>query len=153
MTRREFAGAVAALPLAARGVAAEKVRPFDLKRVRLGSGRFKDAMELNRRYLHELEVDRLLHMFRVTAGLPSPAEPLGGWERPQNELRGHFLGHYLSACAAGDAAFERLGDVLDVPSLSDREVKPATRYRYAVSSVDRSGNESARSEPVEVSVP
>jgi len=38
-------------------------------------------------------------MFRVTAGLPFKAEPLGGWERPANELRGHFLGHYLPACA------------------------------------------------------
>ncbi|HEX5437316.1 MAG TPA: beta-L-arabinofuranosidase domain-containing protein, partial [Gemmatimonadaceae bacterium] len=53
---------------------------------------------------------RLLHMFRVTAGLPSSAEPLGGWEAPDNELRGHFAGgHYLSACALlgaslGDAA-------------------------------------------------
>jgi DUF1680 family protein len=46
-----------------------------------------------------LEPDRLLHMFRVTAGLPSHAEPLGGWEQPTNELRGHFTGHYLSACA------------------------------------------------------
>jgi hypothetical protein len=46
-----------------------------------------------------LDPDRLLHMFRVTAGLPSHAEPLGGWEAPDNELRGHFTGHYLSACA------------------------------------------------------
>ena len=40
-----------------------------------------------------------MHTFRLTAGLPSTAEPLGGWEAPNNELRGHFTGHYLSACA------------------------------------------------------
>jgi DUF1680 family protein len=36
-------------------------------------------------------------MFRVTAGQPSTAKPLGGWEA--RELRGHTMGHYLSACA------------------------------------------------------
>lgn len=35
-----------------------------------------------------------LHSFRVTAGLPSTATPLGGWEAPDVELRGHTLGHY-----------------------------------------------------------
>ena len=32
--------------------------------------------------------DRLLHTFRLTAGLPSSATPLGGWEAPDVELRG-----------------------------------------------------------------
>ena len=61
-----------------------------------------------------LDPDRLLHMFRVTAGLPSSAQALGGWEAPDNELRGHFTGHYLSACAqlaahTGDAAVRARG--------------------------------------------
>ena len=44
--------------------------------------------------------DRLLHTFRINAGLPSSAQPLGGWEAPDCELRGHYAGgHYLSACA------------------------------------------------------
>jgi len=50
-----------------------------------------------------------LHMFRVTAGLPSTAQPYGGWEAPVNELRGHFVGHYLSACAL---MFAQTGDVV-----------------------------------------
>lgn len=74
-------------------------QPFDLADVRLLPGPFLDATEVNRRYLLGLDPDRLLHMFRVTAGLPSSAAPLGGWEAPDNELRGHFVGHYLSACA------------------------------------------------------
>lgn len=74
-------------------------QPFDLASVRLLPGLFLDATEINRRYLLDLDPDRLLHMFRVTAGLPSSAQPLGGWEAPDNELRGHFVGHYLSACA------------------------------------------------------
>ncbi|MHC4555897.1 MAG: beta-L-arabinofuranosidase domain-containing protein [Planctomycetota bacterium] len=76
-----------------------KAQPFVLKQIRLLDGPFKDAMERDRRYLHDLESDRLLHMFRVNAGLPSSAEPLGGWEKPDCELRGHTMGHYLSACA------------------------------------------------------
>src|SRR5579859_1067228 len=77
-----------------------KVQPFPMTQVKLRSGPLKDAMEINRAYLVEVPNDRLLHMFRVTAGLPSTAEPLGGWEAPDCELRGHFAGgHYLSACA------------------------------------------------------
>ena len=77
-----------------------KVRPFPMTQVRLKNGPFKEAMEANRRYLLSLPPDRLLHTFRLNAGLPSSAEPLGGWEKPDCELRGHFAGgHYLSACA------------------------------------------------------
>jgi DUF1680 family protein len=77
-----------------------KVEPFPMPQVRLRKGPFLEALEANSRYLHLLPADRLLHTFRLNAGLPSSAEPLGGWERPDCELRGHFTGgHYLSACA------------------------------------------------------
>ncbi len=76
-----------------------KAYPFDLRDVRLLDGPFRHAMELDRRYVLSLDPDRLLHDFRVNAGLPSSAEPLGGWEEPKCEVRGHFTGHYLSACA------------------------------------------------------
>jgi len=73
--------------------------PFKLQQVQLEAGPLKDARDWNRGYMLRLPNDRLLHNFRVTAGLPSKAEPLGGWEAPGAELRGHFVGHYLSACA------------------------------------------------------
>jgi uncharacterized protein len=90
------------------------LQPFDLEAVRLTAGPVRDALETNRRFLLGLDPDRLLHMFRVTAGLPSTAEPLGGWEAPDNELRGHYTGHYLSACAllaahTGDRAVRERG--------------------------------------------
>jgi uncharacterized protein len=76
------------------------VRPFAMKQVRLGDGPCKQAMEADRQYLQSLPVDRLLHTFRINAGIPSTAQPLGGWEAPDCELRGHFAGgHYLSAVA------------------------------------------------------
>src|SRR5258708_26495086 len=76
-----------------------RAQPFALRDVRLLDGPFKHAMDLAHRYLLTLDTDRLLHNFRVNAGLPSTAKPLGGWESPDTELRGHFVGHYLSACA------------------------------------------------------
>ena len=61
------------------------------------------------------------------------------------DLKGYSL--YRST---GDQPFARLGELLDSPSYTDRAVEAGKRYRYAVSAVDQSGNESARSAPVEV---
>ncbi len=80
-----------------RGAVALKARPFALKDVELLDGPFRDARERTRAYLHDLESDRLLHFFRETAGLPASGKPMGGWE--SRDLRGHTMGHYLSACA------------------------------------------------------
>ena len=76
-----------------------KLQAFRMTEVRLLPSAFVDAQSANRDYLHRLDSDRLLHNFRVNAGLPSSAQPLGGWEKPDCEVRGHFVGHYLSACA------------------------------------------------------
>ncbi|KAJ8751150.1 hypothetical protein K2173_016331 [Erythroxylum novogranatense] len=57
------------------------------------------AQQTNLEYLLMLDVDRLAWNFRKTAGLPTPKKPYGGWEDPSEELRGHFVGHYLSATA------------------------------------------------------
>lgn len=91
------------------------VAPFSLDDVRLMDGPFLAAQEANRRYLHLLDADSLLYNFRVNAGLPSPGSPYGGWERPDCEVRGHFVGHYLTACAlmvasTGDEALEAKAD-------------------------------------------
>jgi DUF1680 family protein len=77
-----------------------KAKPFPLAQVRLRPGVLKDMQERDRVYLYMLPNDRLLHSFRLTAGKSSTAQPLGGWEAPDCELRGHLAGgHYLSACA------------------------------------------------------
>jgi DUF1680 family protein len=76
-----------------------KAIPFQLENVRLLDGPFRDAMLRDQKFLLGLEPDRLLHSFRITAGLPSIVKPYGGWEAPDIELRGHSLGHYLSACS------------------------------------------------------
>jgi uncharacterized protein len=78
--------------------------PFPMEQVRLLDGPFLDAARINQKWLESLAVDRLVHNFRLTANLPSSAQPLGGWEAPNVELRGHFTGHYLSACALAHAS-------------------------------------------------
>src|SRR5690348_2537556 len=88
--------AVSEVPKKQRAVVRDKVSPklefFPMTQVRLGNGPFQQAQEINRKYLHTLETDRLLHTFRINAGLPSSVVPLGGWEEPKCELRGHFTG-------------------------------------------------------------
>ncbi len=109
---------VSAAKQISREVVPLRAIPFPMSNVRLGPGARSAAAEANRRYLRTLPPDRLLHTFRLTAGLPSSAEPLGDWEKPDCELRGHFAGgHYLSACAlafasSGDEELKRNGDVM-----------------------------------------
>jgi len=79
--------------------AVSRVKRFQLDEVTLATGPLQQARDWNRGYMLRLANDRLIYNFRVTAGLPSQAQPLGGWEAPDAELRGHFVGHYLSACA------------------------------------------------------
>jgi DUF1680 family protein len=107
------AAAVVALLVAGPGstLGATKAPPpvemFPLRDVRLLEGPFRDAQRRDLAYLLRLDPDRLLHTFRLNAGLPTTARPYGGWEAPAVELRGHSLGHYLTACAL---LYEATGD-------------------------------------------
>ncbi len=78
----------------------EKARPFSNVEVTLRPSWVQQREELNIQYLKSLDPKRLLHNFKVNAGLPSDALPLEGWEAPYIGLRGHFVGHYLSAVAS-----------------------------------------------------
>src|ERR1017187_7381673 len=48
-----------------------KVQPFPMGQVRLLPSVFLEAAEWNRGYMSRLPADRLLHSFRLNAGLPS----------------------------------------------------------------------------------
>ena len=93
-------------PVAA-GPVAPAAEAFPLRDVRILDGPFRDAQQRGLGYLLSLDPDRLLHTFRLNAGLPTAALPYGGWEAPSVELRGHSLGHYLTACAL---MYEATGD-------------------------------------------
>ena len=116
--------------------ASARLTPFPLGSVRLAPGIFKEQAETNARYLDSLSVDRLLHSFRVTAGISSSATPYKGWEDPACELRGHFAGgHFLSAVAlasatSGNEVLKRKGDEL-VSGLAQCQRKIGNRYLSA----------------------
>jgi uncharacterized protein len=100
-----------------RATVTPRLAPFALDEVELGDGPLFKLRRWNRDYMLRLDADRLLHNFRLAAGLASTAKPLGGWEEPKSEIRGHFVGHYLSACAlmaasSGDAEVRRRGELL-----------------------------------------
>jgi hypothetical protein len=53
--------------------------------------------------------------------------------------------------SVGGGPFQKVGEV-ELPAFSDKGVEQGKMYRYEVSAVDRLGNESAHSQPVEVSL-
>ncbi|MGP4040081.1 beta-L-arabinofuranosidase domain-containing protein [Gracilibacillus sp. D59] len=72
---------------------------FNLDEVTLNDKYFAFRRDLVKKYIMDFEIDRLMHTFKINAGIPSIAKPLGGWEDTECGLRGHFVGHYLSACS------------------------------------------------------
>jgi hypothetical protein len=63
------------------------------------------------------------------------------------------LAAYRVYRVAGEGEWERIGDGVAAPAYSDRTAAAGVEYRYAVSSVDAAGNESARSSAVTAKLP
>jgi len=88
----------------------------------------------------------------VPAGLRAAASPNSielAWDRnSESDLAGYRIYR-----AEGSGGFNKIAEGSQIPNYSDRAIEHGKSYRYAVSAVDQAGNESARSEPVEVSVP
>jgi DUF1680 family protein len=124
MHRRHFITAAGSMTLAcgmkvraatsdARGLLPASARPLPLADVRLAPSVFRNAVEVNLRYLLSLDANRLLHNFYTGAGLAPKAPVYGGWE--SDTIAGHTLGHYLSAMAllhaqTGEAEPKRRAD-------------------------------------------
>ncbi|WP_106972319.1 glycoside hydrolase family 127 protein [Streptomyces yerevanensis] len=76
------------------------VRPFPLDAVRLGEGTFRSKRDLMLEYARAYPADRILAVFRANAGLDTRgAQPPGGWETSDGNLRGHYGGHFLTLLA------------------------------------------------------
>jgi hypothetical protein len=86
------------------------------------------------------------------AGLHASAAPNSielNWDRnTEPDLNGYRI---YRATAGGP--FEKLADVSAIPSYSDRAVESGKTYHYAITALDRSGNESPRSPTLEVVLP
>jgi hypothetical protein len=84
--------------------------------------------------------------------VPASITALGGpesieisWQRsPEPDLKGYYL--YRSV---NGGPFERIADLLTLPTYSDQKVEHGQTYRYEVSAIDQKGNESAKSAPAE----
>jgi DUF1680 family protein len=97
----------------------ETFGPVPPGRVKLLSGTFQHRFDLNYNYVMSLRSQSLLRNHYLEAGLWSarsrPKDIHWGWEAPTCQLRGHFLGHWLSAAAriyanTGDARVKAKAD-------------------------------------------
>ena len=85
-------------------------QPFAADAVKLSDAELLRRRNDNRRYMMSLSSENLLLNFTHEAGLRlsfnsgEQAGMHGGWESPLCQLRGHFLGHWLSAAAMHYAA-------------------------------------------------
>ncbi|MFD2033298.1 beta-L-arabinofuranosidase domain-containing protein [Belliella marina] len=105
-----------------------RVQYFPLDQVKLLDSPFKQAQEVDKKYILEMDVDRLLAPYMKDAGVEWHAENYGNWEN--TGLDGHIGGHYLSALAMMYA------------STADSEIK--SRLDYMVGHLklaqDKNGN-------------
>lgn len=91
------------------------------KRVKITEGEMLRREEVNKQYLMKLETQYLLRSYLHEAGRISgrghDANALDGWEDLSCQLRGHFLGHWLSAAAfhyweTGDVELKAKAEVI-----------------------------------------
>jgi uncharacterized protein len=79
------------------------LRRLPLQESVLLPGIFKQRADLNRQYVLSLKTANLLQNHYLEAGLWAPMEmpqdAHWGWESPTCQIRGEFLGHWLSAAA------------------------------------------------------
>lgn len=97
----------------------DTLKSFPYNAVELLPGQLHQKTERNRKYLLSLDSENLLRNFYLEAGIWSssrqPEDIHWGWESPTSQLRGHFLGHWLSSAAriyaaTGDAEVKAKAD-------------------------------------------
>ena len=90
------------------------------KNVQVFDGELRRREAANRAYLMKLTNDNLLFNFRLEAGRFTgreiPEDAHGGWESPVCQMRGHFLGHWLSAAAIH---YDQTGD-MEIKAKADK---------------------------------
>ena len=77
--------------------ATAQMQPFSLQAVKVTGGPFKNAQDVDLKYILALDPDKLLAPYFIDAGLPVKEPRYGNWE--SSGLDGHIGGHYLSALA------------------------------------------------------
>lgn len=131
-----------------RTIAGNEARSVMPSQVQLLPGPFLTARELDLQLLLSLEPDRLLHRYRLNAGLEPMGALYGGWE--SEGLPGHSLGHYLSACsmmyaATGDLRLKKRIDYI-TDQLYTCQKERNTGYLGAIPGEDQAFDELERGE-------
>ncbi|GJZ04170.1 glycosyl hydrolase, partial [Tanacetum coccineum] len=85
------------------------------------------AQQTNLEYLLMLDVDRLVYSFRETANFLNFEVAYGGWEAPDQELRGHFI-----ASTSNDTLKKKMTTV--VSALAECQEKRGAVYLSAFTS-------------------
>jgi hypothetical protein len=77
------------------------VTDFPLDRVTLKDSLFTLHRDLILEFADNYPADNMLYNFLTNAGLPNPAgaKPVGGWDTPTGNLRGHSTGHFMTLLA------------------------------------------------------
>lgn len=107
----------------------DMIKHFDYEKIKLTPGLFKERMTADVKYLLSLDSRALLQNYMMEAGIilpenfttedPTKTYYHWGWEAPTCQLRGHFLGHWMSAAARaavseGDRSLKaKLFDIID----------------------------------------
>ncbi|GAA4181727.1 beta-L-arabinofuranosidase domain-containing protein [Gryllotalpicola koreensis] len=120
---------------------------FEPHEAALAPGLFEDRRALNRRYLLSLSVENLVQNHRLEAGVGRSGilrgdQPAGddrhwGWETPGSPMRGHFVGHWLSAAArevaiTGDAELRARVDAV-VEALEECQAENGDGWVFGIS--------------------
>ena len=114
---------------------------------------FVQAMEGNAHMSGVSEIINITPMDTFPPAVPAGVTAVAGvaaielaWERNTED---DFAGYYIYR-SADVGMFERIAGPIDAPTFSDRAVETGKKYGYAVTAIDKSGNESERSMAVEV---
>lgn len=101
------------------------IKDFELSQVKVTDKYIVNALEKELAYLKAFEADRLVAGFREVNDMRPKAEKYQGWE--VTEIRGHSLGHYMTAVAqavaqTGDSELkEKLVYIVDELAVSQRK--------------------------------
>ncbi|WP_097124612.1 glycoside hydrolase family 127 protein [Spirosoma fluviale] len=107
-----------------------QMQPFTLQEVKVTDGLFKNAQDVDLKYILALNPDKLLAPYLIDAGLSEKAPRYGNWE--SSGLDGHIGGHYLSALAmmyasTGNSETKKRLDYM-VDQLAQCQVKNGNGY-------------------------
>jgi len=79
------------------------------------------------------------------SAVPTPQSIELAWTR---NTEPDFRGYNVSRSIDG-GPFQKIAELVEAPTYSDSKIEPGKKYRYTVSAVDLTGNESAQSAPTE----